>query len=128
MQQKTGSKLIWAAVFSMLLSGCALFGKAPLDVLTYSSLEAPLEHKRLIVFMRGMGGSHESFEKEGLVEDIRSRHMPYDMAAPNAHFGYYLGRTLIERMKTDVIEPAKTEGYEEIWLIGFSMGGLGSLL
>jgi pimeloyl-ACP methyl ester carboxylesterase len=119
---------MWGVLFPLLLGGCALFGKAPLDVLTYASLDEPVEHKRLIVFMRGLGGSHESFEKEGLVEDVRTRHMPYDMAAPNAHYGYYVGRTLIERLRTDVIAPAKAEGYEEIWLIGFSMGGLGSLL
>jgi len=128
MRSKSRLRCICAAVFPLLLGGCALFGKAPLDVLTYSSLEDSLQHKRLIVFMRGMGGSHESFEKEGMVDDIRNRHIPYDMAAPNAHYGYYLGRTLIERMNTDLIGPAKTEGYEEIWLIGFSMGGLGSLL
>jgi pimeloyl-ACP methyl ester carboxylesterase len=128
MRNQTWSKFICVAVVSLLLGGCALFGRAPLHFLTYPGLEEPLDEKRLIVFMRGLGGSHESFEKEGLVDDIRDRNMPYDMAAPNAHFGYYLGRTLIDRMKADLIDPAKAEGYEEIWLIGFSMGGLGSLL
>jgi pimeloyl-ACP methyl ester carboxylesterase len=128
MQNRSKKNFIWAALLPLLLSGCALFGKAPLDVLSYPSLQEPLQHKRLIVFMRGLGGTHESFEKEGLVEDIRNRHMPYDMTAPNAHYGYYLGRTLIDRLKTDLIDPAKAEGYEEIWLVGFSMGGLGSLL
>jgi len=103
-------------------------GKTPLEVLTYPSGETVLQHKRLIVFMRGMGGSHRSFEKEGLVEDIRNRRMPYDMIAPNAHWGYYMGRTLNSRLKADVIDPAKSAGYKEIWLIGFSMGGLGALL
>lgn len=120
--------IVWALVFALLFSGCAIMGKAPLEVLHYSCGEEPLQHKRLIVFMRGLGGDNESFEKEGLVDDVRNRHMPYDMVAPNAHPGYYLGRTLTPRLKADVIDPAKAAGYEEIWLIGFSMGGLGSLM
>ena len=49
------------------------------------------------------------------------------MVAPNAHFGYYRDRTLDERLTEDVIRPAKAEGYEKIWLVGASMGALGSI-
>lgn len=128
MRQRTVTCLAWGILIGLIFNGCALMGRAPLDVLHYSSDEKPLDHKRLIVFMRGLGGDNKSFEKEGLVEDVRNRHMPYDMVAPNASPGYYLGRTLVPRLKADVIDPAKAAGYKEIWLIGFSMGGLGSLL
>jgi pimeloyl-ACP methyl ester carboxylesterase len=128
MRHKTVCCLVWGILIGFLFNGCALMGRAPLDVLHYSSGVKPLGHKRLIIFMRGLGGSNKSFEKEGLVADIRNRHMPYDMVAPDADLEYYLGRTLIQRMKADVIDPAKAAGYKEIWLIGFSMGGLGSLL
>jgi hypothetical protein len=48
--------------------------------------------------MRGIGGSHRSFEAEGLVDDVRTMGLPFDMAAPNAHLGYYSGRTLLVRL------------------------------
>ena len=99
-----------------------------MDVLTYETPNEGATHHRLFVFLRGMGGSHRSFEKEGLVEGVQARGLPFDMVAPNAHFGYYSGRTLIARLKADVIDPARARGYQEIWLIGFSMGGLGSIL
>jgi pimeloyl-ACP methyl ester carboxylesterase len=115
-------------LLAVSLTACALPTNAPLDVLRYRADMDGAPNQRLFVFMRGMGGSHRSFEKERLVDDMRARRLPFDMVAPNAHFGYYSGRTLVHRLKADVIDPALEQGYREIWLIGFSMGGLGSLL
>ena len=111
----------------ILFSGCAYFANKPLKILSYVDVNGT-SHKNLFVFLRGLGGSHRSFEKEGLVEATRQRGIAFDMVAPNAHFAYYAKRTLIERLRKDVILPAKKKGYENIWLVGFSMGGLGSLL
>jgi pimeloyl-ACP methyl ester carboxylesterase len=80
------------------------------------------------VFVRGLGGSNRSFAKEGMVEATWQRDIDFDMVAPNSHFAYYSERTLIERLRQDVILPAKEKGYKNIWLVGPSMGGLGSLL
>jgi pimeloyl-ACP methyl ester carboxylesterase len=120
-------RTIGLVVLVAILAGCAVFGDNSLEVLTYTN-GTTAAGKKLIVFMRGMGGNHKSFEEEGLVQDIRDRSIPWDMAAPSAGPWYYLNRTLTTRLKEDVIDPAKSCGYEEIWLIGFSMGGLGSLL
>jgi pimeloyl-ACP methyl ester carboxylesterase len=122
------SLFLSSLLLMIMLNGCAMFARSPLDVLTYESAGESTANQRLFVFMRGMGGSHRSFEQEGLVADVRERELPFDMAAPNAHLWYYINRTLIQRLKTDVIDPARQKGYQEIWLIGFSMGGLGSML
>lgn len=119
--------IVLMTLWMPVAAGCSLFAKAPMDVLTYQADATP-PNRNLIVFLRGIGGSHRSFESEGLVADIRARGLPFDMVAPNAHLGYYSGRTLIERLREDVILPARAQGYEQIWLVGFSMGGLGSLL
>jgi pimeloyl-ACP methyl ester carboxylesterase len=50
------------------------------------------------------------------------------MLAPEAHIGYYMAETLVPRLKEDVVEPAAAQGYERIWLVGISMGGLGALM
>lgn len=115
------------AVGAFLPAGCSWFAKAPMDVAYYTVDEATAQ-RNLFVFMRGIGGSHRSFEREGLVQDVRAMGLPFDMAAPNAHLGYYTGRSLLVRLKADVIDPARNQGRENIWLVGFSMGGLGSLL
>jgi len=119
--------MIWVLLLLSFNASCTLLNKSPMDILSYKQLPN-VSNERLIVFMRGLGGNHRSFEQEGLVADVRNRNLPYDMVAPNAHFGYYADRSLIKRMKADIIDPAHAQGYKEIWLIGFSMGGLGALL
>jgi S-formylglutathione hydrolase FrmB len=49
------------------------------------------------------------------------------MLLVDAHLGYYAARTVLERLRQDVIGPARAR-YEAICLIGISMGGLGALL
>ncbi|MEW6672436.1 MAG: alpha/beta hydrolase [Thermodesulfobacteriota bacterium] len=120
------------ALIAFLCSGCMGNGHKPMETLTYAE---PAGNKQLIVFLRGLGGTwrcfwepHKCFETEGLVEAVRERKLPFDMVAPNAHFGYYKDRTIDDRLMQDVIRPAKAKGYEKIWLAGVSMGGLGSIL
>ena len=50
------------------------------------------------------------------------------MIAVNGHLGYYFTRSLIKRIKEDVLDPAFARGYKEIWFVGTSVGGLGSML
>ncbi|MFT5701293.1 MAG: pimeloyl-ACP methyl ester carboxylesterase [Desulforhopalus sp.] len=109
----------------LTISGCST--NAPLKSLYYD-IEESISQRNLIVFLRGRGGSHEDFAEKGFVDAIKDSKLPYDMIAPNAHFGYYFGETLVERLKADIINPAKAKGYEEIWLVGASMGGLGALM
>ncbi|MBM3853777.1 MAG: alpha/beta hydrolase [Verrucomicrobia bacterium] len=51
-----------------------------------------------------------------------------DTIAVDAHLGYYYHRTVIDRLRADVIEPARARGYRRIVLVGVSLGGLGALL
>lgn len=118
-------------LFSTLL-GCTASGRPPLEALYYQTVP---KNPNLIIFLRGMGGNfnclfspHKCFDKEGFVAAVRERNLPYDMVAPDAHLGYYQARTLHLRLKADVIDPAREAGYEKIWLVGTSMGGLGALL
>lgn len=119
-----GYKVVVSGLLSILLCGC--FGNSPLKTLNYSS--ASLTQKNLIVFLRGLGGNNHDFGREGFVESVKQRNLPFDMTAPNAHFGYYFSQTLAKRLAADIITPAKIKGYENIWLVGVSMGGLGSLM
>lgn len=112
-------------LMTLTISGCST--NAPLQSLYYPAEES-ISQENMIVFLRGRGGSHEDFSNKGFVDAIKTRKLPYDMIAPNAHFGYYMGETLVERLKVDIIDPARARGYEKIWLVGASMGGLGALI
>jgi len=114
-------------LFSLLAAGCSFFAKGPLDTVTYKSAPEN-KYRNLIVFIRALYGNNKTFEKEGFVAMVREKGLHYDMVAPNAHLAYYVARNLDRRLKEDVIEPARAAGYTNIWLVGVSMGGLGSIL
>jgi S-formylglutathione hydrolase FrmB len=42
--------------------------------------------------------------------------------------GYYVGGTVWDRLAEDVVGPARKRGYQQVWLAGISMGGMGSLM
>lgn len=73
-----------------------------------------------------MGDRAETFRESGFLETAVQR--GFDTLAVDAHFGYYVERNLIPRLRADIVEPARARGYRNIWLLGVSMGGFGSIL
>ena len=82
----------------------------------------------LLVMLPGRGDHAEEYARHGFIEALRKRPLAVDVVTADATFGYYARRTLMPRLREDVIEPAKAKGYEQVWFLGISMGGLGSLL
>jgi len=119
--------LITLLVCCGIVAGCAATPKIPLERLNYPA-HATGREKNLLVLLRGLGGSNTVFEEEGIIDEIRSRRLPFDIVAPDTHVGYYTNQTLGERLQSDIVDPARRKGYKHIWIAGFSMGGLGSLI
>ncbi len=95
---------------------------------TWLYAEQGKNNENLIVLLPGITDQLTAYEKRGFVDALRSRGLAIDLIAVDAHFGYYKDRSVVERLKIDVIIPAKAQGYDEIWLLGVSLGGFGSLL
>ena len=110
----------------LLLIGCAAEPTVPLASLSYQNNDAGRQ-RNLLVLLRGFGEDNSIFAAEGIIDEIRTRKLPFDVIAPDLHFGYYQAQTVETRLKEDIIEPARRQGYKRIWLAGFSMGGLGCL-
>jgi pimeloyl-ACP methyl ester carboxylesterase len=81
-----------------------------------------------VVFLPGRWDSAAHFENERFIDAVRQTGLAVDMVAVEAHYGYYASRTVVTRLREDVIAPAMAQGYAQIWLVGVSMGGLGALL
>lgn len=111
---------------ALLTTGCVPKAQVPVPVLEYGQIEAT-GNTDLLILLRGIGGSHTDFERFGLIDQVRERKLPVDIVVPNAHYGYYKSESLVDRIKEDIINPARQQGYQRFWLAGFSMGGLGSL-
>lgn len=123
-----GWRFVVAVIFSApLLAGCIAAPTAPISSLSYRS-DDNARQPNLLVLLRGIGADNTIFAEEGIIDEIRKRRLPFDIIAPNAHYGYYQSQTFEVRLKQDIIDPARSQGYKKIWLAGFSMGGLGCLL
>jgi pimeloyl-ACP methyl ester carboxylesterase len=112
-----------------LCTGCATFlqpPKAPIPLAQY--IERSADNRTLLVFLPGIDDEAGDFARQGFIDAVRRRNLPVDMVSVDAHFGYYMSKTLVPRLQDDVITKAKRQGYERIWLVGISLGGLGSLL
>lgn len=64
----------------------------------------------------------------GFVRALRERNLPIDVVAVEADLGHYLERNINEHLARDIIAPARASNYQRIWLMGISLGGMGSLL
>ena len=118
-----GVALLLAAVF---FSGCYSETKVPIDTIQYGAGEVK-DRRLLFVFLHGNGDRISVFEKEGFVEAARAHGLSFEMISVDAHVGYYMNGTILTRLKEDVIDPARTKGYERIWLVGNSLGGFGAI-
>jgi pimeloyl-ACP methyl ester carboxylesterase len=116
-----------ALLFAILsFHGCTPQTTVPIETIRYNCSGAK-KARMLLVFLPGRGDTIKTFQNEGIIEAVRERGWPVDIIAVDAHLGYYLKGIFFLRMKEDVIDPAKAAGYKEIWMIGDSLGGFGSL-
>lgn len=81
----------------------------------------------LAVLLPGAYDTPEDFLREGFVTALRERQLPIDLQLVDAHLGYYGERSVIERLRQEVVLPARQAGYRRIWLVGISLGGFGAL-
>lgn len=82
----------------------------------------------VLIYLPGMGDSITVFEANGMLDSLSAVGLNAEFVACDAHFGYYAKRNLHERVSEDAIKPAIARGHMKVWLVGNSMGGLGSLL
>ncbi|KAF0095953.1 MAG: hypothetical protein E1N59_729 [Puniceicoccaceae bacterium 5H] len=112
------------------ITGCQLMLREPQVPMPRHEYpyQAGERQSRLLVFLPGRGDRPEQFEEEGLLADLRAQNARVDVWAVDAHLNYYYQRVIGERLRADVLEPARALGYDEIYVLGISLGGLGALM
>lgn len=76
----------------------------------------------------GKGDAGESYAENGVVQRLQAAAPAVEVVTVDAHYGYYRERNLLPRLDEDVLSALRDQGIETIWLVGTSMGGVGSLL
>lgn len=113
---------------SALTSSCAALRPArqPMPVLSYPASSSPASC--LLVLLPGRYDRVGDFARRGFIEDLRRSNIAADAVAVDAHLGYYRRATILDRLRADVVQPARAGGYASVWLVGISMGGTGVIL
>jgi pimeloyl-ACP methyl ester carboxylesterase len=110
------------------LAGCASLLPAPAPMHSRSNRVSPTAKARcLMVLLPGLGDSDADFADHGFIAELRARKLSVDTVSANAKLGYYARGTLGARIDADILAP-NTAGYEQVWVTGISMGGMGTLL
>jgi len=82
----------------------------------------------LVLCLPGRWNRPRSFAEHDFAALARAAGVDATIVAADAHIGYYARRTVLERLHLDVVEPERARGRDRLWLVGTSMGGVGSLL
>ena len=80
----------------------------------------------LAVLLPGALQQPEEFVTAGFVDAVRRRKLPLDLALldPGLQFiGEAADGTALDRIHDSVMQPARRAQYEQIWLVGISIGG-----
>jgi pimeloyl-ACP methyl ester carboxylesterase len=84
--------------------------------------------KRLVVILPGRADDLKALRGSGMSEAIQQAWPDADVLYAEVTLDYYMAGRAPERLHEEVIAPARTRGYREIWLGGASMGGMGVLM
>jgi pimeloyl-ACP methyl ester carboxylesterase len=83
-----------------------------------------------VLLMPGRHSRAADFAAHGFVQAVEERGLNVEVLAVDAHLGYYLEkgyRSLPARLHEDVVLPAMGRGCRQVWLVGTSLGAMGSV-
>jgi pimeloyl-ACP methyl ester carboxylesterase len=125
--------LLAAASGALLgLGGCQLLPRKPVTPmpLLRQPGPGPARAETLVVMLPGAYSLPQEFVDEGYVRALRAgagAGARADVWIADAHLGYFNDRSVLRRLRDDVIAPARAQGYKRLWLVGISLGGFGAL-
>lgn len=112
---------------TLLLVGCHYLRSADIPM-TAEYFHYHADNTTLVVLLPGLGDEAGNYIEYGTLQQILACRQNANVIGVDSHFGYYRERIIGERLRQDVIEPALAAGISEIWVLGVSLGGLGSLV
>lgn len=83
---------------------------------------------RLVVVLPGRGDDLGDLKDSGIAEAIQQSWPDADVILTELTLSYYMADQAISRLHDEVIAPARKRGYQQIWLGGASLGGMGTIL
>jgi pimeloyl-ACP methyl ester carboxylesterase len=69
----------------------------------------------------------EDFQREGFATAARARALPLDLVFVELKLQHLADRTILRRLRHEVVLPARAMGCQSVWLGGISLGGFVAL-
>jgi pimeloyl-ACP methyl ester carboxylesterase len=111
---------------TLSLAACSLAPAPTPMTKTFEGQPGAAPARCLVVLLPGAGDLASTFRKEGFIAGIQRSGASVDIVAADATVGYYYRGVVVERIAADVLGPLRGR-YEQVWMMGVSMGGFGSL-
>lgn len=83
--------------------------------------------RTLLVALPGAGDRAQDFIDRQFVQALRQRQLAVDVCAADVPMDDYLDHNVVRHLADKVIVPAREAGWNSIWLMGISLGGMGAL-
>jgi pimeloyl-ACP methyl ester carboxylesterase len=117
------------AIAMMLAAGGCYFSQSPMrPIPALFARTSDARQHCLVVFLPGLLDGADSFLEHGMVRDLFASGAPCDAAIVDLGYRYYFGAQVADVLYEDVLHPALARGYDEVWVVGISLGGLGATL
>jgi pimeloyl-ACP methyl ester carboxylesterase len=81
----------------------------------------------LLVLLPPSLASIDDFYEQGFVDALRQRDLPVDLLLADLTAQRVIDNTAVSALHTQVVQPARAEGYSSVWLAGISMGAFSAL-
>jgi pimeloyl-ACP methyl ester carboxylesterase len=65
----------------------------------------------------------DDFVRAGFVHAVRERQLPVDLVIADLNLQHLTDRTILRRLRHELILPARALGCDRIWICGISLGG-----
>ena len=128
-RQWLGRQLWGWCSLAALGSGCALVIPPVLSRMEVLRLSGRCSGRAptLVVMLPGAYSRPPEFVEAGFPQALRAVGAAVDICIADSHVGYYIDRSILRRLREEIVLPARAAGYRQIWLVGISLGGFGAL-
>jgi pimeloyl-ACP methyl ester carboxylesterase len=118
--------LAFTLLFVLGAASCKASGVPALTSTKHPAIEGK-SSKTLVLMFPGVGDDGETYVDHGFVQRLQATRA-VDVVTVDSYCQAFGSRKLLARVEQDVLAPARQQGYEQIWIVGISVGGTGALL
>jgi len=76
-----------------------------------------------VLFLPAAYTGPEDFMRAGFVSAVRERELPLDLVFADVNLQHLTDRTILRRLRHELVLPARALGCRAIWICGISLGG-----